>query len=432
MADAIKLSCGGKQPWLPHPAIKDRNAQNSAPCSERLTLLVRTASNSYFHVVVSALSVPDPANTIRDALSPSADRIRERYADGEGPVKDLLKYDYKGLVKEHGIENVLAAAVALATGAPAQRHPIRTGEYVQFTNAPPPTTGERFEERERFVARALPADAPALRSSVGTKLERIVLAHRLREVRVQVGFTRISPAGSDNQGEYDENVQLAPLSREADWLPASTVQGEGLFLQLSSSALREWENRPEVIARAKVLSDAYTTWHLSNTNANSRGPDATMPPFVGARFYLLHSLSHLLINSIAMECGYSASAIRERIYCGPYGDDPTDMAGILLYTGTVGSEGTLGGLVDQGNQLHIHLERAIESASLCSNDPVCAAHNPADDPAERFLEGAACHGCLFVSESSCERFNRYLDRSLVIPVIGGDMRTAFFDDIVLI
>lgn len=68
---------------------------------------------------------------------------------------------------------------------------------------------------------------------------------------------------------------------------------------------------------------------------------------------------------------------------------------------------------------------AIEAA-LCSNDPVCGGHDPGDDPAERYLEGAACHGCLFVAEPSCERFNLYLDRALVVPTLGQAEGLAFF------
>ena len=143
------------------------------------------------------------------------------------------------------------------------------------------------------------------------------------------------------------------------------------------------------------------------------------------RFYLLHSLSHLLIAAISLECGYAASALRERIYCDA-ADAPTPMAGILISTGTPGSEGTLGGLVEQGRRLRAHLRQAYDLGVLCSNDPVCGTHSPADDLGERFLEGAACHGCLFIAECSCERFNRYLDRALVIPTIGHPAELAFF------
>jgi hypothetical protein len=150
-----------------------------------------------------------------------------------------------------------------------------------------------------------------------------------------------------------------------------------------------------------------------------------MGKFLGARYYLLHSLSHLLITAISLECGYSASAIRERIYCNPTRTDPQPMAAILLSTGTSGSEGTLGGLIDQGRRIVDHLRRAFDLGRLCSNDPICACHDPEDTAVERYFEGAACHGCLFIAEPSCERFNRNLDRALVVPCLG-HQEVAFF------
>ena len=36
----------------------------------------------------------------------------------------------------------------------------------------------------------------------------------------------------------------------------------------------------------------------------------------------------------------------------------------------------------------------------------------------RWLHGAACHGCSLVAETSCEMRNDYLDRALVMPIIG--------------
>jgi hypothetical protein len=122
---------------------------------------------------------------------------------------------------------------------------------------------------------------------------------------------------------------------------------------------------------------------------------------------------------VSLECGYSASAIRERVYAGEYG------YGILLYTGAAGSEGTLGGLVDVGCEIDGHLRRALEIGRLCSNDPVCSQHDPANLHEERFLHGAACHGCLLIAETSCERRNEFLDRALVVPTVSSP-DTAFF------
>lgn len=141
---------------------------------------------------------------------------------------------------------------------------------------------------------------------------------------------------------------------------------------------------------------------------------------------MLHSLSHLLMTAMSLECGYSAASLSERIYCAP-ATDSTPMAAILILTGSSGSEGTLGGLIEQGRRINHHLRRAYNLAALCSNDPVCASHEPGEnDHTERFLEGAACHGCLYIAEPSCEKFNSYLDRALVVPVIGKDPALAFF------
>lgn len=128
---------------------------------------------------------------------------------------------------------------------------------------------------------------------------------------------------------------------------------------------------------------------------------------------------------MSLECGYAASSIRERIYASDAG------YGILLYTGSPGSEGTLGGLVQVGNQLEEHLNVALELGKLCSNDPVCAQHQPDNVQEERFLHGSACHGCLLIAETSCERRNEFLDRALVVATVEG-LGAEFFPDQVLV
>ena len=146
----------------------------------------------------------------------------------------------------------------------------------------------------------------------------------------------------------------------------------------------------------------------------------------GGRYF--HDCKKSLVDCVPVRfVGTCKNGHLNGIYCAPPGD-PEPMAAILLSTGSPGTEGTLGGLVEQGHRIHIHLRHAWRLGSLCSNDPVCAAHSPKEDLSERYLEGAACHGCLFIAESSCERFNCYLDRALVGPVIGQDPRLAFFEE----
>lgn len=407
-ADHVTLKCWGKRPWLPpdHDEI----------CEEEAHLLVRTASNGYFSLQLSALSVPDPDNEIRDALSRDTERIRKRLEKSEDRLRAFLEDDHEALVERHSMDAVVVQARLLAAGQAVERAGLRSAEYLQLTKfAELERPDERFDEDAQFIARRLDKTFP----KVGT----VTLVHRLREVLVQFGFTRLEPSSADLQGEIDLGVARAPLASDESWLPAATLQGEGVFFTLDFDALEEWFRREAVQKRADHLAAGWKRWHEER---QGYGAKKKIPPFLGVRFYLLHSLSHLLINSIAMQCGYSASAIKERIYAGPL-DGGGEMAGILLYTGTVGSEGTLGGLVERGRHLDLHLRRALEGAQLCSNDPICAAHEPKDDPSDRLLEGASCHGCVLIAETSCDRrFNRNLDRALVVPVIGQDPELAFF------
>jgi hypothetical protein len=127
---------------------------------------------------------------------------------------------------------------------------------------------------------------------------------------------------------------------------------------------------------------------------------------------MLHSLSHLLITSLSLGCGYPSSSLRERVYA-----IPEVGYGILLYTGTSDAEGTLGGLVQVGRRIHETMRNALDMGLLCSNDPVCAQHDPANEQERRYLHGASCHGCLLIAETSCEQQSDFLDRALVVPTV---------------
>ncbi len=201
------------------------------------------------------------------------------------------------------------------------------------------------------------------------------------------------------------------LAREVSWLPAVENRGEGVFLGFKKSALEEWARKAAVVRRGQDLLAGFDAWKGDHPKNDRKFP--------GLPYYLLHSLSHLLIAAVALECGYPASSIRERVYAGETG------YGILLYTGSPDAEGTLGGLVETGRHVHRHLRAALELAGLCSNDPVCAQHAPANALERRFLAGAACHGCLLIAETSCEQFNDFLDRALVVPTVEEE-GAAFF------
>lgn len=406
-AYARRFSCSGQRPWL--------GADAREPCDEDMRLLVRTASNSYFSQVVAALSIPDPAHALDDAVGGVWDVLQAATPETLGVLRGVPKV--QAAIAGKSDDDVLASIARRKKGGATQREPIRTAEYRQFLSSKAEVPGELPPEDATFWARRVAPEEP-LPAGIGA----VVVASKLREVRAQIGFTRIEPVTPDLQGEFDLEVESAMLGLSTDWLPATEVRGEGVLIVLDEEAVAAWEERDAVRARTTALLAGFDAW-MEASGKPAKKKDA--PIFPGARFFMLHSLAHLLVSAISLECGYAASALRERIYCSRPGD-PLPMAGILLSTGTTGSEGTLGGLVEQGRELRAHLRRAFDLGVLCSNDPVCAAHDPKGDHAERWLEGAACHGCLFIAECSCERFNRYLDRALVVPTMGRPAELAFF------
>lgn len=408
MAPGAEPDCQGERPWL-GPEAREHD------CDRKLRLQVRTASNGYFAQVVSALSIPPLDSGLEDAI----DRVKEMLADvaDERDLASLCKLAKPVRLALEGFthEAVIAELQRRREGRPVARDKLRVAEFRRFVAAPDQQGADLPERSDTFFVRRLRAIEPLPRG-----LQALVAAHALREVRALVGFTRIEPSAPNLEGEYDLGVAVQPVGLHTSSLPAIEVRGEGIFVQLDEDEVARWEVRPEVVARSRELAAGWQAWKSSNF------PDSPLE-FPGARFYLIHTLAHLLISAISLECGYAASAIRERIYCAP-ADAELPMAALLLSTGTAGSEGTLGGLVEQGSRVAEHLRRAWELGTLCSNDPLCGSHSPAGDHAERHLEGAACHGCVFVAEPSCERNNGFLDRALVVPTIGHARALAFFAD----
>jgi hypothetical protein len=252
-------------------------------------------------------------------------------------------------------------------------------------------------------------NSPNMRLSLATPpakyapwIESVVLVERLREVQALAGFTRLEASGDDSP------AKLAPLRRgPAVWVPAAEVRGEGLFLRLSERKVAEWQ------AGGATLEMQFLRAHRHWRSQRKLEPSTGFP---GLRYVLLHSLSHALIRQFSVECGYAAASLKERIYSSTP-DDEEAMAGILIYTAAPDSEGTLGGLVTLGETANLeqHLNQALEGLEICSSDPLCAETQP--EQAFLSLHGAACHNCLFLPETSCERGNRYLDRTVLVPTM---------------
>ncbi|MDD2708114.1 MAG: DUF1998 domain-containing protein [Verrucomicrobiae bacterium] len=201
-----------------------------------------------------------------------------------------------------------------------------------------------------------------------------------------------------------DRLQPLKLDPRIDWLPAIVVRGEGLFFEFNLAQIDQWlAAEPEVQNRVSELNQR------CNLGRIQRGQEQRP---ISPKFVMMHTFAHVLINQLSFDCGYGSASLRERIYCDSK-DHSNLMQGILIYTASGDSEGTMGGLVRQGHpgRFQMTMVRAMRNASWCSSDPVCieSTGQGADN-----ANLAACHGCCLLPETSCEEGNRLLDRALLI------------------
>lgn len=401
--------CQGQRLWLGPNARETCAGLGGKP--HRNKLLIRHASNAYFPVIERAISIPDAGEDLRKAVDAVWDDFLS-VAEGPADIKrERKKARVQQALEKFSDAEVWAECERRRGGGGDTPRMLKDVELDSFlAQADEMGDDKPFGD---FYARRLPIKEKP--SGPMQHIERVVLVHRLREVVTEIGFTRFESPVAAVDDEVDLNVSVAPLAQEANWLPAVENRGEGIFLALDPQRMKNWIDR--VKQRAKAFHEGIQRALRRNDNP--------IPIYHIERIYLpylmLHSLSHLLLTAIALECGYAAASIRERIYVrdGAYG--------ILLYTGTPDAEGTLGGLVQVGRRMSRHLETALELGRLCSNDPVCAQHRPNQRHEDRHTHGAACHGCLLIAEPSCERRNEFLDRSLVVPTVDVE-DAAYFGD----
>ena len=233
---------------------------------------------------------------------------------------------------------------------------------------------------------------------------KIMLIDKLRETRVLSGFSRVYPENDLNVSQRKEML-WKDKSKIYSWLPAYIVYGEGIFLEFDEIKIRQWEENQRVQKRVEKLIERF------NVSQEKR---KIKKKVINARYVLIHTFSHLLMNRLTFECGYSSAALRERLYVSS--EENNSMAGLLIYTADGDAEGTMGGLVRMGKpgNLEPAILTAIEEARWCSADPVCMEMGNLHGQGPDSCNLAACHNCALVPETACEDFNRFLDRGVVI------------------
>ena len=392
-------ACRGRHP---HLATKEDDG-----CEQEPRAILLGASNGWFPVTLSVLAIPMTGNPLDQIIAdnwPSLEGIND--ASLVQPVIGALRSagQLAGIEKYTNDQIWAALENHRNGGSQPDQEDLKTPEWEVLTQENPPKDYPFFMSKK--------VSAP---KQLEWAFENVLLLERLREVNALIGFTRVE---APDEGQEDEAAPKAPLSRnKPDFVPASEVHGEGIFIEFKKSALEAWEASLAVKSREETLISGHRGWRIRR----NLDPDQKFP---GMRHILLHTFAHVLIRELALQCGYNAASIRERIYAENNAEK--DQSGVLIYTAAADSDGTLGGLVELGNPENLGpiISKALDRAKVCASDPLCSEHDPSKD---QTLHGAACHACSLIAETSCEFGNRHLDRSLLVPTFHVT-ETAFFNE----
>lgn len=401
--------CHGKRPWI---GMKSKY-NDPVECEAPMRGLQRSASNVYFSQTASALTIPPYSTKLNQEVLKNWDSISS-FLDANPTDDNLraavsLKFDELLRTEAYSLDSIIE------TIKKRKNEGDYTGEYTKqdlYEEEYQVFCLGNYEQPDDYQFRIESVDIP---HNLSSYFDDIVMVKRLKEVLALMGFRRIYPekpsADSEQYCGYHYDDDYVPLSENPlNWYPGIEMLGEGIFIRLNEEALSLWEKK-----NIEYYEPMKKRLEASNVECDNFSP----------RYVLLHTLSHLLIRQLSVECGYSGASIKERIY-STYPGSTHNMAGILLYTSSSDSDGSLGGLVRNAlpEQFELIFRNMIQEASWCSSDPICI-----DSKAQGYdsLNYAACHACTLLPETCCEMRNCLLDRGAVVGSIS-DRGRGFFGD----
>lgn len=400
------FTCKGRHPWKNTREACDLNPQ----------VHQRGSSSVYFPVTASSLVIPPYSSLVTKNIENS-----NGFAQCKTSIYDIVKRteiprELKTTISASLISEY-SGKIALETGIPAsQVKAVLDRKWLSEDSDECSTYSVKYRAEEyaalsgEAVGTDNSGDFVREETEIGKYaipfVKRISLINKIREVRALTGFTRVSPADKADTG--NRSGDIVPIKEKSTvWYPAYEVRGEGIFIEFDEAAVARWQsNNRYSDRRVEILNENYQKSFIGSNH----------PRTITPKFLLLHTLSHLLIKQLSFECGYSIASLRERIYSSE-AHEGKEMAGILIYTASGDSEGTMGGLVRQGypDIFPALFKKAIESAVACSNDPVCSL---SFGQGRDSLNLSACYSCALIPETSCEEYNEFLDRGVVVGTFG--------------
>ena len=360
--------------------------------------VIRSSNSVYYPNILSSIFIP--AN---DELNEySINLIREEHEDGSNAQtisKNLKRYksiEIDSTIIQKLIDNNFSERELEIAKTENQ---YRFDEYKFITTKIEP---QKIEDKLIFSK----IDNSFFQNDL---IKSIFKMDKIKITSVQTSFTRQEPLPSslileDEDAEKTTKESIvkkftSTFGKTTKYLPAIESFGEGIFFEFNNEILNNWiENNPKIKERIEIL--------IGNQNhfESNFNDDFELNP----KYVLIHTFSHLIIKELEYLCGYPSTSIQERLYI----DDELEMNGVLIYT-IAGSEGSYGGITSicDDNKIGKLIESAMIRAIDCATDPICY-HTHGQGVAN--LNLSACFSCTLLPETSCEKFNCYLDRRILV------------------
>lgn len=424
----IEPYCIGEKPWIqnldesPIPSEKCYKRGEEKQGREKMRVALVTANNVYFANGFSSLYIPldlgeNKSTELVNALAICNKKYNQTIGKSYEQSKEIW-FDQK--VNEEFIEGDCGIDLEKLKLSIASFQMKLRSDFLNQTNIEEEHDFQehyRWQEYQCFISNAS-IDREGLRfkdiilpDQLNKLFAKIQQATDLKITQVQLGFTRVTPRERiirDGEIEYTKEAQniFSVDPKELFVLPANETLGEGLFFQFNDEQIGDWIERNN-----SFLEERFLRYTDTEPDPNSQGIGIKSTIYRnGIKHFLIHSFSHMLMRELEFSCGYPTASLKERLYISS--NPLKKMSGVLIYTAE-GAEGSMGGLVSQGEPENISeiIKKGLERTVNCSSDPLCWE---SEGQGIFDLNIAACFSCSLVSETACEQMNLGLDRRTLV------------------
>jgi len=370
----VSYNCYGDQPW--------KSGTSKCNCTEQIRIIRKEDSNSYFPINYSSVKLPRKKSQkdISWQNDPDMPGIISKYEKNKDLKyqSDRFKSRIKELIDDYEDKGITLTEYEIVSYINKDEvmhiDDFKRDEYNvldQITKMSDYELNSLEFKQMVFDLSDIPDDYK--NDSYYKIFNTISVLERLTVVTAAVGFSRVKPRTLSKEDEKYVNS----LKRADGKYIATELKGEGIFFSFK----KEWIKK-----------------NIENKDEKKR---------------FIHTISHLMMKELGEVSGYPITSLSERLYF----DDTKgkEMYGVLIYTASNDKNGTLGGVVEEGTLKNFlkNFRNSIDKAKWCSYDPICS-QKEIDNEKHNI---AACHYCTFAPETSCEEFNGFLDRGIVLETL---------------